>query len=95
MTHKHIFGVKVFIAAFFLFLLSANVVTFAQTVKISDDIVKLEAETSSLKKDNSQLEQKVYSQNSITNLEGLAKQLGFTKQSEPLFLDASEYAQVQ
>ncbi|OGK31701.1 hypothetical protein A3I56_05115 [Candidatus Roizmanbacteria bacterium RIFCSPLOWO2_02_FULL_43_10] len=83
---------KFLTALVLLFLLSANVVIFAQTVKISDDIVKLETRTGTLKKDNARLEQRVYAQNSIANLEELAKGLGFTKQSEPLFLDSQEYA---
>lgn len=85
---------KIISAALFIFLLSANVLTFAQTVRISDGIVDLERKTISLKKENSHLEQKVYTQDSISNLQELADQLGFTKTAEPIFLDTNEVALV-
>lgn len=89
---KKSIALKVFAAVLFIMLLSANVMTFAQTVRISDDIVDLENKTLALKKENSHLEQKVYSQNSISNLQELADQLGFTKTAEPLFLDSNKVA---
>ncbi len=85
---------KIISAFLFIFLLSANVVTFAQTVSISDGIVDLEKKTLALKKENSHLEQKVYTQDSISNLQELADQLGFTKTAEPIFLDSNEVALV-
>lgn len=92
--HKKSLAMKIASVAIFILLLSANVLTFAQTVRISDGIVDLESKTLSLKKENSLLEQKVYTQNSISNLQELADQLGFTKTSEPLFLDTHEFALV-
>ena len=85
---------KIISAVLFIFLLSANVLTFAQTVSISDGIVELERKTIALKKENSHPEQKVYTQNSISNLQELAEQLGFTKTAEPIFLDSNEVALV-
>lgn len=91
---KKSIAMKVVSAAMFILLLAANVLTFAQTVRISDGIVDLENKTVALKKENSHLEQKVYTQNSISNLQELADQLGFTKSAEPLFLDSNEVALV-
>jgi len=93
-TAKKSIALKICAAVLFIMLLSANVLTFAQTVRISDDIVDLENKTLALKKENSHLEQKVYTQNSISNLQELAEQLGFTKTAEPLFLDSNEVALV-
>lgn len=93
-SNKKSLYMKIACFSIFVALLSANVLTFAQTVGISDEIVNLESKTLSLKKENAQLEQKMYTQNSMTNLEELAQQLGFTKPSEPLFLESNEYALV-
>ena len=94
MHHRKNLAMKIISVAVFIFLLAANVLTFAQTVSISDGIVNLESKTLSLKKENALLEQKVYTQNSISNLQELADQLGFTKTAEPLFLDTHEFALV-
>lgn len=98
--HKHTtnirnsFALKVGAFALFVVMLAANVIVFAQSVSLSDKIVTLETETRDLQKENARLEQKVFTQNSLSNLKELAQQLGFTKEAEPIHLDANEFALV-
>lgn len=97
---KHVHGKQKFAfkaVAFVLFIamLIANIVVFAQSVRLSDQLVHLENETRELQKQNAQLQQKVYTSSSLSNLGDLADQLGFTKEAEPVHLDSSEYASLQ
>lgn len=88
------FALKMTALGAFIVLLAANIIVFAKTQQLSDEMVALETQTQELRKENARLEQMVYSQNSLTNLNALADQLGFTKQAEPLYLEAGEYALV-
>lgn len=78
----------------FIGMLVANIVIFAQSVRLADQIVHLETQTKTLQKQNALLQQKVYTQSSLSNLGELADQLGFTKEAEPVHLDSPEYALV-
>jgi len=69
-----------------------NITVFAKSVQLSDNIVTLETDIQKVKKENVELEKKLYSQNSMENLEIMAKQLGFLKQAGPISLDDQHYA---
>lgn len=93
-TLRKSFTMKILAFGIFVCMLAANVIVFAQSVSLSDKIVTLETETRELQKENARLEQKVFTQNSLSNLKELAQQLGFTKEAEPIHLDANEFALV-
>ncbi len=76
-------------------LMSANIVLFAQTVSISDSIVKMEQETIKIKTENQQLEQKLFSLNSLNRIDKVADYLGFTQSAQVLELDNVKYAMKQ
>ncbi len=91
---KKFFAIKLGSLFLFIILLAANIYVFAQSVSLSDKLVEVEIETQELKKENSRLEQELITHTSLSNLEELADQLGFTKSMEPITLDVNEYAQV-
>lgn len=92
---KHFFAFKITMFVLFIALLASNVIVFAQSVRLSDEIVDMETHTLDLQKENARLEQEVYTQNSLTNLQELADQLGFTKTAEPIYLESNEFASLQ
>jgi len=73
-------------------LMSANVILFARSVSVSDSLSKMEAETQRLKTENQQLEQKLFSLNSLTRLDKVADYLGFTQSAKVLDLTPLKYA---
>lgn len=75
--------------------LIGNIFVFGKSVHLSDKIVHMESETRALRTQNATLSQKVYTQDSLSQLSLLAQQLGFTKEAEPLYLDSQEYALVR
>ncbi len=79
----------------FVSMLIGNIAVFGQSVHLSDKIVHMESETRALRTENASLTQKVYTQESLSQLSLLADQLGFTKEAEPLYLDSHEYALVR
>lgn len=89
------FAFKVGFFVLFILLLAANIFVFAQSVRLSDEIVELETNTLELRKENARLQQDIFTQSSLSNLEELADQLGFTNPAEPLYLEQNEYAQVR
>lgn len=70
-----------------LSLLIINVVLFSQTIVIGDNIAKLEQDIHQVKINNMELEQKLYTVNSLENLAKIAPSLGFTKDAQPTSLD--------
>lgn len=92
---RQFFAVKMGFYILFVVLLAANIIVFAQSVSLSDQLVELEVQTRDLKKENARLEQEVFTQNSLTNLSDLADQLGFTQEAEPIYLEANEFALVR
>lgn len=83
---KYIFGLLI------LSLIGINIYFFVKTVALGDTIVKTEREINKLRIENSEMEKKLYSLNSLQNLRSLASNLGFTKESEPIYLDNLKYA---
>jgi len=69
-----------------------NLILFTKSMKLSDTIVQLEEDTQTLRKANISIKQDLYSQNSMENLQVIAAGLGFTKEAEPLFLKATDFA---
>ena len=73
-------------------LLLGNIFIFASSVKLTDSITKLESETQRIRKENGQLRQKLYAENSLQTLEYIAGKSGFTQQAEPFYLGKTDYA---
>ncbi|MGB4966215.1 MAG: hypothetical protein WBO77_03865 [Microgenomates group bacterium] len=73
-------------------MIGVNIYLFAQGIVVSDNVQKLELSTQKLKTENSELQAKLYNINSLSNLELIAQDLGFTQKSQPLFLDTPAYA---
>lgn len=73
-------------------MIAINIYLFAQGIAVSDSVQKLELSTQKLKIENSELQAKLYKVNSLSNLEQLALDLGFTQNSQPLFLDTPAFA---
>lgn len=86
---------RMILGIFLVGMLVGNIVLFAQSVLLSDKIANLELETRTLRTQNEELSQKLYTQDSITKLSKLAQNMGFTKEAEPLYLDSQEYALVR
>lgn len=86
---KYIIGFVLFI------LLLINIYLWTKSIVLGDSIRKMEIETAKLKVENEELERKVYSLGSLQNLEQAAGRLGFTKRSEPIYLESLKYAQAK
>lgn len=86
------FKKKTIIVLFILTLMTANIVMFAQTVSLSDQMVNMETETVRLKVDNQKLEQKLYYLNSLTRIDKVSEYLGFTQTAQVLELTPLQYA---
>lgn len=83
---------KPIIVLFILTLMTANIMLFAQTVSLSDEMVKMESEALSLRVDNQKLEQKLYSLSSLKRIDKLSDYLGFTQTAQVLELTSQKYA---
>jgi len=75
-----------------LFLLATNVYLMTKSLFLGDSILRIEKEIDKLKVENSELEKELYSLTSLQNLTELALPLGFTNESEPIYLDNLKYA---
>ena len=73
-------------------LIAANIYLFAQGIVVSDTIQRLEISTEKLKIENSDLQTKLYKINSLSSIDVIANDLGFTKKADPVFLDSPAYA---
>jgi cell division protein FtsL len=91
---------KIFIAkcigvVMILALMLGNIVVFAKSVHLSDNISLLEHDITEIRKENEYLQKKMYAESSLTSLAYSAEQLGFTKQAEPVFFEKPNYAMAQ
>lgn len=85
-------NIKTTISLVAIFLIAINIYLFAKSALLGDEIQKIERDISKIKVANSELEKKLYTASSLQNLEQVANDLGFTKKTEPLFLDNLNYA---
>lgn len=85
--YKHVVGGAIFI------LIGVNIMLFAKSIALSDNLLKIEKETQILQVENRELERKLYAQNSHVYLRSVAQQLGFIKKSDPMYIDSIKYAQ--
>jgi cell division protein FtsL len=76
-------------------LLIGNIFMFASSVKISDQITYIETKIEGVRKENSEIQQKILAENSLQTLEFIAKQTGYTKEAEPYYLGETGYAMAQ
>ncbi len=86
---------KISLGLFILTLMIGNILVFAKSVHLSDNISHLEKDITVLRKENEELEKKMYVENSLTSLEAVADELGFTKQAEPVYFEKPNYAMAQ
>lgn len=91
-TSKSLLMVKIGAGLVFLTLIVGNIVIFAKSVSLSDNIVRLEQDIRTVRKENNQLEQKLYKKDSLTRIGKLAPKLGFTKEAQPYLIDNADYA---
>lgn len=94
-TTKKLFAFKTIAMVFSILLLLTNILVFAQTMTLTNNMTTLEEEIKDLRTDNASLEKDLYSKYSLEQLNLIAEDLGFTKTAEPLFLENNEYALVQ
>lgn len=73
-------------------LLSINIVLFSKTIIIGDGVAKLENNIHQLRISNMELQQKLYTMNSLERLSKAAQELGFTKDAQPITLNNLTYA---
>jgi cell division protein FtsL len=92
---KLVFFAKICGIVMILMLMLGNIVVFAKSVHLSDNISLLEHDITSMRKENEYLQKKMYAEDSLTSLAYSAEQLGFTKQAEPVFFEKPNYAMAQ
>ncbi|MFA9289027.1 MAG: hypothetical protein ACEQSA_04060 [Weeksellaceae bacterium] len=73
-------------------LVIMNVGIFMHGISLGDDVNKYEQEISRLKKSNMELEQQMYSLESITQTASLAAELKYDRFHDPLYIDQPQYA---
>lgn len=89
------FVTKLGICVVIIALMTGNIIVLAKSMHLSDNITQLEKDISTTKKENQGLQKKLYAENSLISLEYAAKELGFTKQAEPVFFEKPNYAMAQ
>lgn len=75
-----------------IILVVVNSFFFVKTLFLGDNLLKMEKEIKRLKIENSELETKLYSLNSLQHLQKVAARLGFTKKQDLLYLENLRYA---
>ena len=78
---------KFFISGVFIILLLLNFWIFTKGMYLSQEISKYETNTQKLRKENMELETKLYKINSLKNTSSMAASLEFTRRANPYFLD--------
>jgi len=78
---------KFFISGVFITLLLLNFWIFTKGMYLSQEISKYETNTQKLRKENMELETKLYKINSLKNTSSMAASLEFTRRANPYFLD--------
>lgn len=82
-----------YIGAFlFLGLLAVNIHIFVSTIQLSENVTQLEQKITTLRKQNIELESKLFSVDSYSYASSIASSLDFTKSSTPLYIDSNQYA---
>lgn len=74
-----------------MFLITLNGYFFVKTMILGNSLIKIEKEMKKLKIENSEIEKKVYSLNSLQNLQGIASSLGFVKNAELFYLESLKF----
>lgn len=69
-----------------------NVYFFVNTMTFGEKALKIEQALSTIRNENSELEKKLTTVDSIHNLQKRAQQLGFTKKSSLIRIDNLQYA---
>lgn len=68
-----------FVPFLLLVLIIANAFIIVRGLKLSGEIYRFESQTKSIKKQNSELEKKLYDASSLQHAASVAAQLGYTK----------------
>jgi len=83
---------KIFAIGAVITLLSVNIFLFSRSIIIGDNIVKLENDIHQVQLSNMDLEQKLYTLDSLDNLTQEATAMGFTKETQPVNLNSITFA---
>ncbi len=70
---------NIFIPCILLILVIANALIIVRGLKLSDEIYRFESQTKNIKKQNSELEKKLYDASSLQYAASQAARLGYTK----------------
>lgn len=73
-------------------LIIMNIGIFMHGISLGDDVNKYEQEITRLKKSNMELEQHMYSLESITQTASLAAELKYDRFHDPLYIEKPQYA---
>ncbi len=84
--------VKLSLYLAFGLLIAVNVFVFVSGMSLSQEINKLEVETKKLKRENMELENKLYQTNSLEFASIFAEDLDFTQKAEPHYLENLGFA---
>lgn len=95
LASRFMYVAKISVVVIVLSLMLGNIVVFAKSVHLSDSISVLEHDITEMRKENENLQKKMYAEDSLTSLAYTAEQLGFTKQAEPIFFEKPNYAMAQ
>ncbi len=76
----------------FTALIGINIFVFVSGMNLSQEINRLEAQTKKLKQENMELENKLYESNSLEFAGLFAKELDFSQEAEPYYLDNLGFA---
>lgn len=90
-----VLGVKPMFVFIIAVLMVINIFLFSKTEEISGRVTSLEGKIKTLHAQNRKLEQEYYSISSLTNLDKLAKGLGFVKRAGTVYLEKLDYAMSQ
>jgi len=77
---------KTIVGVLFTFLIAANIFAFVMSMKQSQEIQNFESKTHQLKLENSDLEESMYSVNSLQYAASAAAELAFTAKAKPYYL---------
>lgn len=89
---KKLFNIKSILILLFILLLFANIYLFSYGIIISDKVSNNESFISKLQLENRQLEKKLYSQNSLSELYNKAIVLGFENKAKAFYFNNPNYA---
>lgn len=87
--------IKKLITVLIIGLILINLAFFVSSIRLSDEIATFEHETQKLHEQNIDLQKEVARFDSFQYAASMAAELNFIKQSTPLYIDNTKYAQLK